>query len=72
MQQALERRYKRLKSGEAPLPDMLFIDGGKGQVSQAMSVLADLQIAGVEVIGVAKGATRKAGFETLVNGATGQ
>lgn len=72
MQQALERRYKRLKAGEAPLPDILFIDGGKGQVSQAMSVLADLQIAGVEVIGVAKGVTRKAGFETLLNGATGR
>jgi excinuclease ABC subunit C len=71
MQQALERRYKRLKSGEAPLPDILFIDGGKGQVSQAMSVLSDLQISGVEVIGVAKGTTRKAGFETLLNGATG-
>jgi excinuclease ABC subunit C len=72
MQQALERRYKRLKSGEAPLPDILFIDGGKGQVSQAMSVLTDLQISGVEVIGVAKGTTRKAGFETLLNGATGR
>jgi excinuclease ABC subunit C len=72
MQQALERRYKRLKSGEAPLPDILFIDGGKGQVSQAMAVLADLQVAGVEVIGVAKGVTRKAGFETLLNGATGR
>jgi len=72
MQQALERRYKRLKSGEAPLPDILFIDGGKGQVSQAMSVLSDLQLSGVEVIGVAKGTTRKAGFETLLNGATGR
>ncbi len=72
MQQALERRYKRLKAGEAPLPDILFIDGGKGQVSQAMSVLADLQVAGVEVIGVAKGVTRKAGFETLLNGTTGR
>ena len=72
MQQALERRYKRLKSGEAPLPDILFIDGGKGQVSQAMAVLSDLQVSGVEVIGVAKGVTRKAGFETLLNGATGR
>jgi excinuclease ABC subunit C len=72
MQQALERRYKRLKSGEGVLPDILFIDGGKGQVTQAMTVLQDLQLSGVEVIGVAKGVTRKAGFETLVNGATGQ
>ena len=71
MQQALERRYKRLKSGEGRVPDILFIDGGKGQVSQAMSVLAELEIQGVEVIGVAKGTTRKAGFETLVNGRTG-
>ncbi len=72
MQQALERRYKRLKSGEGVIPDVLFIDGGKGQVTQAMGVLEDLQIAGVEVIGVAKGVTRKAGFETLIHGATGQ
>jgi len=71
MQQALERRYKRLKSGEGAMPDILFIDGGKGQVSQAMGVLEDLQIAGIEVIGVAKGVTRKAGFETLVMGSTG-
>ena len=47
MQQALERRYKRLKSGEGAMPDILFIDGGKGQVSQAMSVLEDLQISDV-------------------------
>lgn len=72
MQQALERRYKRLKSGEGAIPDILFIDGGKGQVSQAMSVLADLQIEGVEVVGVAKGTTRKAGFETLIDGKTGR
>lgn len=71
MQQALERRYKRLKSGEGALPDILFIDGGKGQVRQALDVLEKLQIAGVEVIGVAKGVTRKAGFETLVLGSSG-
>jgi excinuclease ABC subunit C len=71
MQQALERRYKRIKSGEGSEPDILFIDGGKGQVSQAMSVLSDLQISGVEVIGVAKGTTRKAGFETLIHGESG-
>jgi excinuclease ABC subunit C len=72
MQQALERRYRRLKSGEGTQPDILFIDGGKGQVSQAMSVLEELQINGIEVIGVAKGVTRKAGFETLVDGSSGR
>ena len=66
MQQALERRYKRLKAGEGALPDILLIDGGKGQVAQALGVLEDLQINDVEVIGVAKGTTRKAGFETLI------
>jgi excinuclease ABC subunit C len=72
MQQALERRYKRIKAGEGVQPDVLFIDGGKGQVAQAMGVLEELQISGVQVIGVAKGTTRKAGFETLVDGATGR
>ncbi|AQA18772.1 excinuclease ABC subunit C [Halioglobus japonicus] len=72
MQQALERRFKRLKSGEGAQPDILFIDGGKGQVTQAMEVLQELQISGVEVIGVAKGVTRKAGFETLIDGSTGR
>ncbi len=72
MQQALERRYRRVKSGEGTLPDILFIDGGKGQVAQATGVLDELQLTGVDVIGVAKGVTRKAGFETLVHGATGR
>ncbi|MEZ5502624.1 MAG: excinuclease ABC subunit UvrC [Halioglobus sp.] len=70
--QALERRYRRLKSSDAIFPDILLIDGGKGQVAQAMSVLEELQVTGIEVVGVAKGSTRKAGFETLINGATGK
>ena len=71
MQQALERRYRRLSKGEGTLPDVLFIDGGKGQVAQARDVLAEYQINTVRVIGVAKGTTRKAGFETLIDGETG-
>ncbi len=71
MQQALERRYTKIKKGEGKLPDLLVIDGGKGQVSQAMNVLESLQITEVQVIGIAKGTTRKAGFEYLVNGNTG-
>ncbi len=71
MQQALERRYKRLAAGEGRLPDVLFIDGGKGQVSQAMAVLDEYGIDSVRVLGVAKGTTRKAGFETLVDGDSG-
>jgi excinuclease ABC subunit C len=71
MQQALERRYKRLARGEGQLPDILFIDGGKGQVSQARQVLATYDISSVKVIGVAKGTTRKAGFETLIDADSG-
>ena len=61
MQQALERRYKRLVAGEGQMPDILFIDGGKGQVAQAMEVMAMYDIASVRVVGIAKGTTRKAG-----------
>ncbi len=63
--QALTRRYTRLKRGEGKLPDVLFIDGGKGQLSQAAKVLEELQVAGVTLVAVAKGAGRKPGLETL-------
>jgi len=66
MAQALSRRYTRLKKGESKMPDILFIDGGKGQLSEAMKVMDELQISDVMLIGVAKGPTRKAGLESLV------
>lgn len=72
MHQALERRFRRLKAAEASMPDILLIDGGKGQVEQAISVLRELQLDGIEIIGVAKGTTRKAGFETLISGSSGK
>lgn len=65
MQQALTRRYQRLKNGEGTLPDILFIDGGKGQLAQAIQVLGDLGIEGVALIGISKGEGRKPGLETL-------
>jgi excinuclease ABC subunit C len=71
MRQALTRRFRRLRDEEAALPEILLIDGGKGQVSQALSVLEELQVSSVEVVGVAKGTTRKAGFETLILGDSG-
>ena len=76
MRQALTRRYSRikdsrLKNGEGLFPDILLIDGGKGQLTQAVEVLEELQIAGMLLVGVAKGSTRKAGFEQLfVHGET--
>ncbi len=65
MQQALTRRYARVKKGEVPMPDVLFIDGGPGQLAQALSVLKELQIEGLRVVGVAKGLDRKPGRESL-------
>jgi len=72
MHQALTRRYTRLKKGEGKLPDILFIDGGKGQVSKAIHALNELQVEGVKVIGVAKGVERRPGNETLIIGDIGQ
>jgi len=66
MHQALERRFARLKKGEGQVPDILFIDGGKGQVSQALDVLRTQGLEGLRVVGVAKGADRRPGLETLV------
>lgn len=66
MQQVLTRRFERLVQEEAKLPDILFIDGGKGQVSQAYEVLESLQVTGVDIIGVVKGEGRKAEFDNLI------
>ena len=65
MAQAITRRFTRLKSGEGKIPDILLIDGGKGQLRIARDCLAELGIAGVTIVGVAKGTTRKPGLETL-------
>ncbi|MEW6647832.1 MAG: excinuclease ABC subunit UvrC [Pseudomonadota bacterium] len=66
MHQALTRRFRRLQEGEGRAPDILLIDGGLGQVQQAHDVLEELAVAGILVVGVAKGPTRKAGLEQLV------
>ena len=72
MNQALRRRYERLKSGDGVLPDILVIDGGPGQLNQAREVLADLQVEGVQILGIAKGTTRKPGLETIYLGDQGE
>ncbi|WP_006788735.1 excinuclease ABC subunit UvrC [Thiorhodospira sibirica] len=66
MQQALSRRYRRLSAGEGRLPDVLLIDGGRGQVREALAVLNALAVSGVYVVGVAKGEGRRPGLERLV------
>jgi excinuclease ABC subunit C len=68
MAQVLKRRYARLQKGEGKLPELLIIDGGKGQLQQAETVLAELNVEGVLMLGIAKGISRKAGQETVILG----
>jgi len=65
LRQALLRRYTRIKRGEAALPDLLMVDGGKGQLTEAIRVLGELQIEGVEIAAVAKGRSRRPGQEQV-------
>jgi excinuclease ABC subunit C len=65
LREALSRRYEKLKEGDGRVPDLLIIDGGKGQLGVAVEVLQEMQIDGVSLVAVAKGPTRKAGFEQL-------
>ena len=62
MAQAIKRRFTRLKKGEGKIPDILLIDGGKGQLSSARDILTELGVVGVMLLGIAKGTTRKPGI----------
>ena len=65
MRQVLQRRYSKLAQGEAKTPDLVLIDGGKGQMGVATAVLEELGLIGIAVVGVAKGPERKPGMEEL-------
>jgi excinuclease ABC subunit C len=64
--QAVTRRYRRIRDGEVEAPDILFIDGGKGQVNAVRQALMELGMEQIRVIGVAKGPDRKPGMEVLI------
>ncbi len=64
--QAVFRRFRRMKKGEHPEPDILLIDGGKGQVAEAEKALAELAVNNVMIVGVSKGPDRKAGMEKII------
>ncbi len=66
MRQVLMRRYEKVANGEGVMPDIVLIDGGRGQVEIARQVLAELGLDIGLIVGVAKGEGRKVGLETLV------
>lgn len=65
MRDVLSRRYQKVAEGEGQLPDLILIDGGKGQVSAAQKVLIELGVNDTNLLGVAKGEARKPGLEQL-------
>ena len=65
LREALSRRYRRVREEEGKMPDLILIDGGKGQLSQSLLVLEELQLGDLAVVGVAKGPSRKPGLEHL-------
>jgi excinuclease ABC subunit C len=72
LREAVKRRYTRIRDGEVPAPDLLLIDGGRGQVNAVLPVLAGLGFGALPVIGVSKGPDRKPGQERLHRGGSGQ
>lgn len=64
--QAVKRRFARIKAGESQIPDLLFIDGGLGQLNAALEALDELGIPSLRVVAIAKGPTRKPGLEELI------
>ncbi|MGH8631103.1 MAG: helix-hairpin-helix domain-containing protein, partial [Burkholderiales bacterium] len=66
IKQAVGRRFARVKSGEVQRPDLLFIDGGKGQLNAALEALDELEIQDLRIVAIAKGPTRRPGLEELI------
>lgn len=66
MRQVLMRRYEKVANGDGVMPDIVLIDGGKGQVEMARQVFVELGLDTSSIVGVAKGEGRRVGLETLV------
>jgi len=66
MRQVLTRRYEKVAGGEGTMPDIVLVDGGKGQVEIARQVFSELGLDTGIIVGVAKGEGRKVGLETLI------
>ncbi len=72
MRDVLTRRYKKVAVGEGVRPDLVFIDGGKGQLGVAIEVMQEVGLEDILLIGIAKGEERRPGLETMIFGDTGE
>jgi len=72
MRDVLKRRYTKVAAGEGKRPDLIFIDGGKGQLGVAIEVMAEVGLDDILLIGIAKGEERKPGLETMIFSDTGE
>jgi excinuclease ABC subunit C len=66
MNQVLSRRYGKIQAEDGVLPDLVIIDGGKGQLREAENVLAEFGLTGIPLLGIAKGRSRRAGHEEWI------
>lgn len=72
MRDVLTRRYKKVAAGEGKRPDLVFIDGGKGQLGIAIDVMQEVGLEDILLVGIAKGEERKPGLETMIFSDTGE
>ena len=72
LRQALERRYRKIAESDGATPDLILIDGGKGQIAGVIPVMQEVGLPEIPLVGVAKGEERKAGLEQLVVADTGE
>jgi excinuclease ABC subunit C len=72
MRDVLTRRYKKVAAGEGIRPDLIFIDGGKGQLGVAMEVMQEVGLEDILLVGIAKGEERRPGLETMIFSDTGE
>jgi excinuclease ABC subunit C len=72
MRDVLTRRYKKVAAGEGVRPDLVFIDGGKGQLGVAIEVMQEVGLEDILLVGIAKGEERRPGLETMIFSDTGE
>jgi excinuclease ABC subunit C len=72
MRDVLTRRYRKVAAGEGKRPDLIFIDGGKGQLGVAIEVMQEVGLDDILLVGIAKGEERRPGLETMIFSDTGE